>query len=92
MTTTIQAKSEEHLSKPCKKHHTNIKSSKRKKETQSTDIKDADATEVEALATGAEAHAAEPTQSFYIGEHVDEGSPINSKLEERGGDVHTKVV
>ncbi|KAJ8708527.1 hypothetical protein PYW07_010652 [Mythimna separata] len=77
---SIEAKSEEQLTKPCKKHHTNIKSSKRKKEKTSTDIKDDDATE------------AEPS-NFYIGEHVDEGSPINSKVvEERCDDVHTKSI
>lgn len=77
---SIEAKSEEHLAKPCKKHHTNIKSSKRKKEKQYTDIKDDDATEVE--------HS-----NFYIGEHADDGSPINkNNTDERCEDVHTKVL
>ncbi|KAJ8708881.1 hypothetical protein PYW08_010263 [Mythimna loreyi] len=76
---SIEGKSEEQLAKPCKKHHTNIKSSKRKKEKTSTDIKDDDATEIE-------------PSNFYIGEHVDEGSPINNKVEDRCEDVHTKSI
>lgn len=70
-------KSDEQLAKPCKKHHTNIKSSRGKKEKESTDIKDDDATEA---------------SSFYIGEHNEEESPITNNIDDKCEDVHTKSI
>ncbi|XP_075985839.1 uncharacterized protein LOC142982968 [Anticarsia gemmatalis] len=65
---SIEAKSDEQLaSRACKKHHTNIKSSRGKKEKQSTDIKDSDATE----------------SNFYIGDAQEEDTLINNNEEKR---------
>ncbi|KAL0860262.1 hypothetical protein ABMA27_009683 [Loxostege sticticalis] len=50
--------------KTCKKHHTNIKSSKKCKESNKDDIKDTDATEVSASAPS----------NFYIGDTHEESS------------------
>lgn len=58
---SLDDKSDEHCASastaPCKKHHSNIKSSRGKKENETTDIKDDDATEA---------------SNFYIGEGHDE--------------------
>uniref|UniRef100_A0A2A4K1A2 Uncharacterized protein n=1 Tax=Heliothis virescens TaxID=7102 RepID=A0A2A4K1A2_HELVI len=67
---------------PCKKHHSNIKSSRGKKEKLSTDIKDDDATE---------------SAGFYIGENLGEGSPLHSNIDQgsplrSNNDEHTKSV
>ncbi|KAI5631777.1 hypothetical protein NE865_15504 [Phthorimaea operculella] len=64
----------------CKKHHTNIKSSRNrtKKESIQNDVKDTDATEIQFLT---------PTSDFYIGETLDtssivrESQTINNNIE-----------
>ncbi|CAB3240350.1 unnamed protein product [Arctia plantaginis] len=60
---SIEAKSDEHISgRTCKKHHTNIKSSRGKKEKESVDIKDSDATE----------------STFYIGDTHEEETMLKN--------------
>ncbi|CAH0598139.1 unnamed protein product [Chrysodeixis includens] len=54
---SLEEPSDDHCARPCKKHHSNIKSSRGKKEKESTDIKDDDATEA---------------SNFYIGEGHEE--------------------